>query len=204
MEQGRDQFGMKRVSDSLLALILVMPISIICVALGVINSVLYHTPPFYFQGRIGRNGRSFTCIKLKSMLHTETEADVNDKVRDAERVTPLGLWLRNRGLDELPQVWNILVGQMSFVGPRPLLAKNVQAIKDKNEDHTDAIEKWAALRQTVRPGMSGWHQVHSLGPNIVEYDTDYMNNPSLKRQLVVFACSVIIMAVGKRRYFGLQ
>lgn len=158
----------------------------------------------YLQQRNGRNGRLFICLKLKSMRGSETEAEVNDKVRDAQRVTPLGLWLRNRGLDELPQVWNILAGQMSFVGPRPLLAKNIQAIRDRNPDQTAVIDQWAALRQTVRPGMSGWHQVNSLGPKIIDYDIDYLNDPSLKRHLLVFALSVIIMIVGKRRFFGLQ
>ncbi len=181
-----------------------MPISVICLILGAFNTVLYRTPPLYLQQRIGRNGRLFTCLKLKSMRGFETEAEVNDKFRDAQRVTPLGLWLRNRGLDELPQVWNILAGEMSFVGPRPLLAKNIHAIRDKNPDQTDSVDQWAALRQTVRPGMSGWHQVHSMGPNIIDFDTDYLNNPSLKRHLIVFARSVVILAAGKRRFFGLQ
>jgi len=194
----------KRLTDIILALLLIVPITAVCLVLGAVNTFLYKTPPLYLQQRIGLDGRRFTCLKLKSMRGSETEAEVNDKVRDAQRVTPLGLWLRNRGFDELPQVWNILAGEMSFVGPRPLLAKNIHAIRDKNPDQVAVIDDWAALRQTVRPGMSGWHQVHSLGSEIIEYDTDYLNDPSLKRHLVVFALSLIIMIVGKRRFFGLQ
>lgn len=192
---------MKRTVDIASCLMLALPVGLFVVLTGLIIWLIDGIKPFFRQPRVGKNGRDFTCFKLNTMRPPASEAEVNDKVRDAARVTRIGLWLRNRGLDELPQFWNILRGDMSFVGPRPLMAKNIQVIREKNAANAETIDAWAALRATVRPGLSGWHQVHSLGSEVVRYDTEFLLKPTLIKHVIVVIRSASIMIVGKKRFF---
>jgi exopolysaccharide biosynthesis polyprenyl glycosylphosphotransferase len=116
-------------------------------------------PVFFRQERVGRHGRSFTMLKLRTMRddsHHErddlrTESDTDGplfKLREDPRVFPVGRILRRTSIDELPQLINVLMGQMSLVGPRPFVA-----------DESDEIDGWAARRFEVRPGITGLWQV---------------------------------------------
>ncbi len=134
-------------------------------------------PVFHAQERCGQNGRPFTIYKLRTMGDdAEKETGPVWTVKDDPRVTPLGGWLRRNNLDELPQLWNVLRGDMSLVGPRPERPAFVEKFKDD-------IDKYM-WRHVVRPGMTGWAQVNGLRGNTsieerIKYDLYYLENWSL-------------------------
>ena len=128
------------------------------------------TPVLFRQTRPGLNARPFHMIKFRSMKDT-TDAQ-GQILPDAERITPLGRKLRVASLDELPEFWNVLKGDMSFVGPRPLLMEYVPLYSDEQK-----------RRMNVRPGITGWAQVN--GRNSLSWDEKfaldvwYVDNRSL-------------------------
>jgi lipopolysaccharide/colanic/teichoic acid biosynthesis glycosyltransferase len=109
---------------------------------------------FYLDERAGRSGRPFRLVKFRTMRPPEpgqpAPVSVWDR-DDATRITRVGRWIRKLRLDELPQFWNILKGDMDLVGPRPEILANVQAM-------TEQIPYYS-LRHSVRPGLTGWAQV---------------------------------------------
>ena len=110
---------------------------------------------FFFQERPGRNGKLFRICKFKSMTD---ERDANGNLLpDRERLTPIGRFIRSTSIDELPQLFNVLVGDMSFVGPRPLLPRYMPYYTEREQ-----------LRHSVRPGITGWAQVN--GRNAIGWD----------------------------------
>jgi Undecaprenyl-phosphate galactose phosphotransferase WbaP len=152
-------------------------------------------PALFRQPRIGRDGRAFSVWKFRSMrqdaevvlesylamnpaLRSEWEQD--QKLRDDPRVTRLGAWLRRSSIDELPQLWNVLVGEMSLVGPRPIVAAEVER-----------YGQWFELYKQVSPGMAGLWQVS--GRNSLSYeervqlDVSYIRNWSVWLDLVILA-----------------
>jgi lipopolysaccharide/colanic/teichoic acid biosynthesis glycosyltransferase len=112
-------------------------------------------PVFFIQTRPGRWGRPFGLIKFRTM--TDARDAQGKLLPDAERLTPFGRRLRSTSLDELPELWNVLRGDMSLVGPRPLLMHYLEAYTPEE-----------ARRHEVRPGLTGWAQVN--GRNAVEWD----------------------------------
>lgn len=162
--------------------------------------VIDRSYPFYSQKRVGKNGKLFTVNKFRTMS-MPAKGDINDKIKDTLRMTSLGAWLRNRGLDELLQILNVIIGDMSFMGPRPLLEINIEEIRKKNPELIDKIEEWESMRSSAKPGISGWHQVHSLSSGILKYDMEYLKNPSFSKQLKIFFVSLLIILVGKKVYF---
>jgi exopolysaccharide biosynthesis polyprenyl glycosylphosphotransferase len=142
-------------------------------------------PVFYRQERMGLDGRRFTLLKFRSMVedaerHTgPVWASDNDP-----RVTPVGRWLRRTSLDELPQLINVLRGEMSLVGPRPERPPLI-------EEFRAAIPRYM-LRHKMKAGMTGWAQIHGWRGNTslknrVEYDLDYIENWSLWRDIKILA-----------------
>lgn len=113
------------------------------------------SPVLFRQDRVGRGGAPFVLLKFRTMLdaHDSTGAPLPD----AERLTSFGLWLRSTSLDELPQLLNILRGDMSLVGPRPLLPEYLPLYTPRQ-----------ATRHEVRPGLTGWAQVN--GRNLASWD----------------------------------
>lgn len=137
--------------------------------------------PFFFQARPGKNGRIFSIIKFKTM---NDRKDVSGNLlSDAERLTKVGAFVRKTSLDEIPQLINVLLGDMSLIGPRPLL---VQYLPLYNE--------FQKKRHNVRPGITGWAQVN--GRNAIsweqkfEYDVEYVNNISFAMDLKVIMKTV--------------
>jgi sugar transferase (PEP-CTERM system associated) len=142
-------------------------------------------PIFYAQTRVGRNGVPFTIYKLRSMrVNAEALTGAVWSTRNDPRVTPVGRFLRRTRLDELPQLWNVLRGDMSFVGPRPERPEFVA-------DLTRQIPFYGQ-RHVVRPGLTGWAQVrHTYGSTIddaqekLQYDLFYIKHMSLSFDLYV-------------------
>ena len=148
-------------------------------------------PVFFRQTRRGFNGRPFEILKFRTMRVTENGAVINQVVVGDERVTKVGAWLRRFSLDELPQLINVLRGEMSIVGPRPHALAH--------DDHYDRLIEGYLRRQHVRPGMTGWAQIRGARgetPTIehmarrVELDLWYVQNWSFGRDVWIIMCTV--------------
>lgn len=134
----------------LLALPLVLLAFVVLYKLG--------SPVLFSQVRPGLNGKAFRMIKFRTM--TDGRDSNGELLPDAERMTPFGCWLRATSLDELPELWNVLSGDMSLVGPRPLLVEYLPLYTPEQ-----------ARRHDVRPGVTGWAQVN--GRNAISWDDKF-------------------------------
>jgi sugar transferase (PEP-CTERM system associated) len=159
----------------------IMALSALAVALSSRGPILYH------QRRVGLRGRIFTVHKFRSMQH-DAEASTGPVWAKADdpRITLVGQFLRRTRLDELPQLWNVLVGEMAFVGPRPERPEFVSEL-------TQAIPYYGQ-RHVVRPGLTGWAQVrYSYGATKedalekLQYDMYYIKNLSIALDLLIIA-----------------
>lgn len=110
---------------------------------------------FFFQERPGKNGKIFKVVKYKTM--TDERDENGELLPDADRLTKVGRFVRSTSIDELPQLFNVLKGDMALIGPRPLLVQYLPYYTKREQ-----------LRHTVRPGISGWAQVH--GRNTAKWD----------------------------------
>jgi lipopolysaccharide/colanic/teichoic acid biosynthesis glycosyltransferase/glycosyltransferase involved in cell wall biosynthesis len=194
----------KRAMDivgALLGLILTSPLM---VALAVLIKLDSPGPVLFKQTRVGENGRSFRIIKLRSMVDGAESrlAEVVDverldspafKIKNDPRVTRIGRFLRRTSLDELPQFWNVLVGDMSLIGPRPEEAYIVQKYND-----------WHRKRLAVKPGLTGPMQVNGRGDlpldERVRLELDYIQHYSLWRDIVILARTLPAWISGKGAY----
>ena len=134
-------------------LILAIPLAAVTVWLNFANK---GAGAFFFQQRPGKNGKIFKVIKFKTMTD-ERDADGN-LLPDEKRLTRVGKLVRSTSIDELPQLWNVLKGDMSLIGPRPLLVQ-----------YLPLYSKEQARRHEVRPGITGWAQCH--GRNAIFSET---------------------------------
>ncbi|WP_325581442.1 sugar transferase [Gelidibacter sp.] len=164
------QATIKRLFDFLSAAIGLIIISPIFIVLVISLLIANNGKPFFYQARTGKNGKIFTIIKFKTM---NDKTDKNGKLLPAlERVTTVGNFCRKLSLDELPQLLNILKGDMSLIGPRPLLPH-----------YLPLYNKTQFRRHEVLPGITGWAQVN--GRNAIsweqkfEYDVYYVDHQSL-------------------------
>ncbi len=149
---------MKRLFDFLVAALALVMLSPLLVVLAVLVRWRLGTPVLFRQSRPGRNGRLFTLHKFRSM--TDARASDGRLLSDAERLTAFGRALRASSLDELPTLWNVLSGDMSLVGPRPLLV-----------EYLPLYSREQARRHEVRPGITGWAQVN--GRNALSWERKF-------------------------------
>jgi Undecaprenyl-phosphate glucose phosphotransferase len=151
--------------------------------LALIVKVTSRGPVFYRQERMGLDGKSFTIIKFRSMYdQAENGTGPVWAIEDDPRVTPLGRFLRRSNLDELPQFWNVFLGEMSLVGPRPERPHFVAQFKHKVPQYM--------LRHKVKAGLTGWAQVNGWRGNTpldkrIEYDLYYIENWSVRLDLKI-------------------
>ena len=193
--------GVKRGVDvalSLLGIVLTMPLWVL-IALAV--KLTSRGPVFFSQERAGLKGEPFRMFKFRSMV-VDAEDRLRDlvkiealpepvyKLQDDPRVTPVGRFLRRFGLDELPQLLNVLRGEMSLVGPRPEV---VALVERYNADQRH--------RLLVKPGITGYQQIHNRGmPDMAArlvYDLFYLRNRSVTLDLWIMGITVFVIASGK-------
>ena len=172
---------MKRLFDVLVAALSLVVFALpMLVLAGVVRSRL-GSPVLFQQVRPGRYGRPFKMVKFRTMCDA-IDADGNP-LPDSERMTPFGSLLRSSSLDELPELWNVLKGEMSLVGPRPLLM-----------EYLPLYTMDQARRHEVRPGVTGWAQIN--GRNAIswedkfELDVWYVDNQSFWLDLKILLLTV--------------
>lgn len=173
---------LKRIIDFSVALIILAVIWPVLLLLALLLHIFNDgAGAFFLQERPGRNGKIFRVIKFKTMNDRCDENGV--LLPDMKRITPIGNFVRKTSLDELPQLINVLIGDMSLIGPRPLLVQYLPLYSPKQ-----------ARRHEVRPGITGWAQVH--GRNNLswcrrfEYDVWYVDNISLKVDIEILWLTV--------------
>lgn len=180
----------KRLLDLLLAIILLIPgmIVLLCGMLFV-TIVSPGSSPIFKQVRVGYKGKHFTMYKLRSMTN---ERDAEGKLLpDEVRLKKWGKIVRKTNMDELFQIWNILKGEMSFIGPRPILPEEMKVMTETEQRE----------RQSMRPGITGWEAIHEGESEnrrqMAEFDLYYVRNWSLGLDWQVFYRTVAII-------FGMQ
>ena len=183
------KFFIKRIFEftiALLALLILLPIFLI---ISILVLLKMGTPIFFIQSRPGLNGKTFKMYKFRTMTN---RCDKNGNLlEDKDRLSNFGSFLRSTSLDELPTIWNVLCGNMSLVGPRPLLIEYLP-LYSKNQ----------ARRHEVRPGITGWAQVN--GRNAIswnekfELDTWYVENQSfvLDMKIILLTLKKVIKRDG--------
>ena len=164
---------------SLIALICISPILlVVTIWLHFANK---GAGAFFFQERPGKNGRIFKVVKYKTM--TDERDENGELLPDSERLTQVGRFVRSTSIDELPQLFNVLKGDMALIGPRPLLVQYLPYYTEREQ-----------LRHTVRPGISGWAQVHGRNTakwdERLEMDAYYAEHVSLWLDLKVIAITI--------------
>ena len=167
--------------DFLVALIGLLVLSPIFLFVMIALAIANNGKPFFFQKRPGKNEKIFSIIKFKTM---NDKKDANGNLlSDAERLTPIGTFVRKTSLDEIPQLINVLKGDMSMIGPRPLLIQYLPLYDEQQK-----------RRHDVRPGITGWAQVN--GRNLLllskkfDYDVWYADNLSFSLDMKIFFMTI--------------
>ncbi len=193
--------GPKRIFDFSVALILVVPISAVLLPAALVVKLTSKGPVFFRQQRYGRGKRPFEILKLRTMTVLEDGDDFRQVVKGDVRITRVGRFLRTTSLDELPQIFNVLRGDMSLVGPRP------HAIKH-DEDFRKLVPDYDK-RFRVRPGITGLAQVRGQrGPTEtvevmtkrIESDLEYVAQVSVWKDIEILVKTVWVVLRGKNAF----
>lgn len=191
----------KRVIDLALSIPLVVFLAPLLIAIAVVVKLDSRGPLLFRQQRLGYRGRPFTIFKFRTMTVMEDGAAVIQAARDDVRITRVGRWLRRSSLDELPQLFNVIRGNMSLVGPRPHAVAH-------DELFTKLVENYE-VRQYVKPGISGWAQVNGLRGSTantddismrVEFDLQYAKNASLWFDFKIMLLTVVEVLRSRNAY----
>jgi Undecaprenyl-phosphate glucose phosphotransferase len=186
---------LKAALDWLAALLLVVLLSPLFMIFGILIKLGSRGPVFFRQSRHGIGGEAIEILKFRTMkLHREPEGQVTQASADDQRVTPVGRFLRRTSLDELPQLFNVLRGELSLVGPRPHAVEHTEIYKSR-------IPKYM-LRHKVKPGITGWAQVNGFRGQTdtpekmalrIQHDLWYIQNWSLWLDLKILLMTPFVM-----------
>jgi len=172
----------KRLFDIILSLLLLIILSPLIITIIIILIFVNRWNPFFIQERSGENGIPFKLIKFKTMKDINT--NTNEILHDNERLTKFGKFLRSLSMDELPQLVNVLLGDMSLIGPRPLII-----------DYLPLYDEFQRRRHEVKPGITGWAQVNGRKDIVFskrfELDVWYVDNLSFKLDFEIFWLTLI-------------
>lgn len=173
---------MKRLFDITVSAALILTLLPVLVVLVVLVAVFLGRPVFFRQLRPGLNEKIFEMMKFRTM--TDERGENNQLLPDEQRLTRFGIFLRKSSLDELPELLNILKGDMSLVGPRPLLVEYLPLYSDRQR-----------RRHEVRPGLTGWAQINGRNtldwPGKFELDVWYVDNRSFFLDLKILLLTVL-------------
>jgi Undecaprenyl-phosphate glucose phosphotransferase len=191
----------KRALDLVLASAALLLLTPILVLVGVLIKLDSPGPVFFLQRRFGFNQKPFQIIKFRSMRTCEDGAVIHQAKKDDPRVTRIGRWLRRWNVDEVPQLFNVIKGDMSLVGPRPHALSHDRKFERRISTY--------ARRHNVKPGITGWAQIHGLRGETdtdekmrrrVEHDLHYIDNWSVLLDLQILVRTVISPASYRNAY----
>ncbi len=178
---------------SSLAIVITLPIMLLAAIAVRLDS---RGPAIFLQKRVGENGKLFTCYKFRSMLEGSDKIKLTPAEHEDPRVTRVGKWLRRTRVDELPQLFNIVKGDMAFVGPRPFVPEQ--------EEECAALIPFYRQRWLVKPGATGWAQINrgynaTLEDNKekLAYDLFYIKNVSFGLDLFIMFSTIKILLLGR-------
>lgn len=177
----------KRFIDIFISLTAILLLSPVFVIISLILSITNEGNVFFVQKRPGKDEKIFSIVKFKSMNDKKDKNGV--LLPDEDRITKFGLFVRRSSLDEIPQLWNVLVGQMSIIGPRPLLIRYIPLYDEQQRK-----------RHLAKPGITGWAQVN--GRNAIswkqkfEYDVWYVENISFLLDIKIFFMTFLKVVKG--------
>lgn len=195
----RFYFAMKRLTDIFLSLLILIIFCWLYLILAIIVRLTSKGPAIYVSDRVGKNGRVFKFYKFRSMRvgaeqelenllkENEMEGGVTFKMKEDPRVTKFGRFIRRTSLDELPQIWNILKGDMSFVGPRPCTTREYELYNEYDK-----------VRLLVPQGLTGEWQVHGRSTTtfeqMIEFDVSYVTQKcSYLHDIYIFLKTFIVI-----------
>ncbi len=196
MEEGfgeRVYLGLGRIGDIISGLFGVLLLAVVCPVIWAVNRFTSPGPLFYRQTRVGKGGKDFSIIKFRTMVpDAEKHSGPVWASEDDPRITPMGKWLRRMRLDEVPQMINVLRGEMSLIGPRP-----------ERPEFVDDLAKelpFYRIRHSIRPGLTGWAQVQyryasSLADvrEKLEYDLYYVKHQGIVLDLQILVKTVAVV-----------
>lgn len=180
---------LKNLLDFFIAFTALLVLSPLLIPITVLLALANNGKPFFFQKRPGKNGRIFNIIKFKTM--TDEKDENGNLLPDEKRLTAVGKFVRKTSIDEIPQLINVLKGNMSLIGPRPLLPQYLSLYSERQRKRHD-----------VKPGITGWAQVN--GRNAIswtkkfEYDVWYVENLSfgLDLKIVIRTIKKVVISEG--------
>ncbi|HSC02119.1 MAG TPA: sugar transferase [Solirubrobacteraceae bacterium] len=187
-------------SQRALDLVIALPMTIITAPVIAVLALLIRLEspghPIYTQTRVGRDGELFAIYKLRTMVRGAEFTGAGLAIQEGDdRITRIGVLLRRYSLDELPNLWNVVRGEMSIVGPRPTLAVQVEQYTDRQRG-----------RLAVKPGITGWAQVNGRAslpwPERIELDLWYVEHRSLRLDLQILARTLRMVFRGEGIYKG--
>jgi len=177
----------KRLLDTLLAAALLLLLSPLMAVVAIVVLIAQGRPVFFVQIRPGLHGKPFRLFKFRTM---DSETGPLPSQPEANRLTRVGRFLRKLSLDELPQLWNVVKGDMSMVGPRPLLTQYLPLYDSRQ-----------ATRHSVRPGLTGLAQVNGRNAltwaERLELDAQYVETCSFLRDVGILLKSLVVVLIGR-------
>lgn len=184
--------GGKRCLDLVLAVLLLAAAAPLLAAAALLIKLESRGPVLFIQSRLGRGGRLFWVLKLRTMTD-RPRTDHLQVFEGNQEVTRVGGWLRRTKIDELPQLWNVVRGEMSVVGPRPGLPEHLPQLDHRGRRRLDAL-----------PGLTGWAQVHGnihlSWPHRWCYDAWYVDHVSLPLDAWIVLRTVAVVVCGEQRF----
>lgn len=185
--------GLKRLIDFFLSIVLLMPAIAICLISGVLIVIETKGNPLFTQERVGLNGDKFKIYKLRSM-YSDAEKDGHKWAeKEDSRITKVGSIIRKTRIDELPQLINIIKGEMAIIGPRPERPEFIEEFLNEIPDFND--------RLAVKPGITGWAQVnggYELSPKEkLKYDQYYIEHENFKLDILILFKTIKVVFTGE-------
>jgi lipopolysaccharide/colanic/teichoic acid biosynthesis glycosyltransferase len=202
MKEQRVQLFLKRVVDIVVAAILLVLLSPVLLIIALAIRLSSGAPVLFRWNVVGENSQPFTGYKFRTMVHNADALkarlwDANEmhgpvfKLKNDPRITPIGRWLRKFSLDELPQLWSVLKGDMSLVGPRPPL-----------QSEYEKFTEWQKKKLAIKPGMTSLWQVSGKPQNFdawVRLDLEYIDHWSLWLDAKILFRTAIVVVTGKNQ-----